>query len=66
MSFIFSKFKSTEQIYSFNCRGDFHALVETPFRRIYFMFYHTRGGFNFKKSLLIFCFDTLDLKLFDF
>ena len=34
--------------------------------KYFFLFYHTRGGFNFKKSLLIFCFDTLDLKLFDF
>ena len=28
--FIFSKFRSTTQNHSFNCRGDFHALVETP------------------------------------
>ena len=30
ISFIFSKFRSTTQNHSFNCRGDFLALVETP------------------------------------
>ena len=30
ISFIFSKFRSTTQNHSFNCRRDFHALVETP------------------------------------
>ena len=30
VSFIFSKFRSTTQNHSFNCRGDFLALVETP------------------------------------
>ena len=29
ISFIFSKFRSTTQNHSFNCRGDFHAFVET-------------------------------------
>ena len=34
INFIFSKFRSTGQNHSFNCRGDFHSLVETPCSRI--------------------------------
>ena len=64
ISFICFKFRSTVQNYSFKKkRGDFHALVvlHVP-ANIFSVLPHSR----WLKSLQIFCFDILNIKLFNF
>ena len=63
ISFIFSKFRSIGQNLSFNWRGDSTRLLKLHVpANIFPVLTHSRRF----KSLLIFCFDVLNLKLFDF